>query len=205
MVGGALELGSSSDSRAGARTTRSRTAFTLVDLFFWRVCPSALLSLFFCERFPLVCGSEFRHVMTYLRTGFRFIRRRFVGGLYLRTGFRRVMAYIYKRGFDSFAAALAPRLSRQEYWKRGYDEVTTPNVFNMELWEQSGHAQHYRENMFRFDVEGAEFGGWTLKWEQKHKKRCGMYRLCDVNVGLLTGSHTCKHCCFSCRLGRDVR
>ncbi|CAM9180076.1 unnamed protein product [Ascophyllum nodosum] len=46
---------------------------------------------------------------------------------------------------------------RKEYWKRGYDEVTTPNVFNMELWEQSGHAQHYRENMFRFDVEGAEF------------------------------------------------
>lgn len=36
--------------------------------------------------------------------------------------------------------------------------MTTPNVYNMELWEQSGHAQHYRENMFRFDVEGAEFG-----------------------------------------------
>lgn len=47
---------------------------------------------------------------------------------------------------------------RKEYWKRGYEEVTTPNVFNMDLWEKSGHAQHYRENMFRFDVEGQEFG-----------------------------------------------
>lgn len=47
---------------------------------------------------------------------------------------------------------------RTEYWKRGYQEVTTPNMFNMELWEQSGHAAHYKDNMFRFGVEGAEFG-----------------------------------------------
>ena len=47
---------------------------------------------------------------------------------------------------------------RDEYWKRGYDEVITPNIYNLDLWHQSGHAQHYKSNMFTFDVEGSEFG-----------------------------------------------
>jgi threonyl-tRNA synthetase len=36
--------------------------------------------------------------------------------------------------------------------------VVTPNVFNFDLWKTSGHADHYRENMFAFDVEKQEFG-----------------------------------------------
>eukprot|EP00898_Chlorokybus_atmophyticus_P006838 jgi/Chlat1/7155/Chrsp57S06829 len=47
---------------------------------------------------------------------------------------------------------------KQEYWKRGYTEVVSPNVYNMKLWEISGHAANYKENMFCFDVEGQEFG-----------------------------------------------
>ncbi len=47
---------------------------------------------------------------------------------------------------------------RDQYWTRGYDEVITPNIYNMELWNISGHAQHYKENMFTFDIEGQEFG-----------------------------------------------
>jgi threonyl-tRNA synthetase len=47
---------------------------------------------------------------------------------------------------------------RQQYWLRGYEEVITPNMFNLNLWEISGHAQHYKENMFVFDVENQEFG-----------------------------------------------
>merc|ERR1711988_430064 len=47
---------------------------------------------------------------------------------------------------------------RDEYWKRGYDEVISPNIYNLDLWHQSGHAQHYKSNMFTFDVEGQEFG-----------------------------------------------
>lgn len=35
--------------------------------------------------------------------------------------------------------------------------MITPNVYNMALWETSGHAQHYKSNMFVFDVEGQEF------------------------------------------------
>lgn len=46
---------------------------------------------------------------------------------------------------------------RQHYWDRGYQEVITPNIYNLNLWHTSGHAQHYKENMFCFDVEGQEF------------------------------------------------
>lgn len=34
----------------------------------------------------------------------------------------------------------------------------TPNIYNFDLWRTSGHADHYRENMFSFEVEKAEFG-----------------------------------------------
>mmetsp|Transcript_44674 Transcript_44674/g.50079 ORF Transcript_44674/g.50079 Transcript_44674/m.50079 type:complete len:1101 (-) Transcript_44674:107-3409(-) len=47
---------------------------------------------------------------------------------------------------------------RTQYRKRGYSEVISPNIFNLKLWEQSGHAQHYKDDMFIFDVEGEEWG-----------------------------------------------
>ncbi|CAI5712194.1 unnamed protein product [Peronospora effusa] len=46
---------------------------------------------------------------------------------------------------------------REQYRERGYTEIITPNIFNMELWNISGHAQHYKDNMFVFDVEGQEY------------------------------------------------
>ncbi len=47
---------------------------------------------------------------------------------------------------------------RELYWEHEYDEVITPNVFNFELWSASGHADHYRANMFQLEVDGATFG-----------------------------------------------
>ena len=47
---------------------------------------------------------------------------------------------------------------REKYWAYGYDEVVSPNIYNFELWETSGHAAHYRENMFSFPVEKQDFG-----------------------------------------------
>lgn len=47
---------------------------------------------------------------------------------------------------------------RKQYWVRGYEEVISPNIFNLDLWNISGHAQHYKDNMFVFDVEGQEWG-----------------------------------------------
>jgi threonyl-tRNA synthetase len=45
----------------------------------------------------------------------------------------------------------------EEYWKRGYKEVITPQLFNKALWELSGHWDHYKENMFVLDVDNEEF------------------------------------------------
>ena len=47
---------------------------------------------------------------------------------------------------------------KQQYWQRGYTEVVTPNMYNLKLWETSGHAAKYKENMFCFDIESQEFG-----------------------------------------------
>lgn len=46
---------------------------------------------------------------------------------------------------------------RSEYRKRGFSEVITPNIYNYRLWEQSGHWENYRENIFQFDVEKERF------------------------------------------------
>ncbi|KAK3620384.1 threonyl-tRNA synthetase [Elasticomyces elasticus] len=47
---------------------------------------------------------------------------------------------------------------RGEYWKRGYVEVNSPNMFSSALWKQSGHWQHYKDDMFTFDVEKEQYG-----------------------------------------------
>jgi threonyl-tRNA synthetase len=47
---------------------------------------------------------------------------------------------------------------KQQYWLRGYDEVITPNMFSLDLWEISGHAAKYKDDMFLLDVEKQTFG-----------------------------------------------
>ncbi|XP_070985631.1 threonine--tRNA ligase 1, cytoplasmic-like [Oncorhynchus clarkii lewisi] len=42
---------------------------------------------------------------------------------------------------------------REEYCRRGFQEVASPNIYNSKLWETSGHWQHYSDNMFSFPVE----------------------------------------------------
>ncbi|XP_075215792.1 threonine--tRNA ligase isoform X2 [Lycorma delicatula] len=46
---------------------------------------------------------------------------------------------------------------KNEYRKRGFQEVVTPNVYNSKLWQTSGHWAHYSENMFSFDVEKEKY------------------------------------------------
>jgi threonyl-tRNA synthetase len=46
---------------------------------------------------------------------------------------------------------------RQEHLRRGYELVMTPNILKGKLWEQSGHADHYRENMYYFQVDNEEY------------------------------------------------
>ncbi|KAF9467154.1 hypothetical protein BDZ94DRAFT_1156687 [Collybia nuda] len=51
-------------------------------------------------------------------------------------------------------------LMRSEYFKRGYQEVISPNMYNSKLWETSGHWQNYKDDMFVLDVEKEK---WALK------------------------------------------
>ena len=38
-----------------------------------------------------------------------------------------------------------------------YEEIKTPQILTRELWEKSGHWQHYRENMYTTEVEDRSF------------------------------------------------
>jgi len=40
----------------------------------------------------------------------------------------------------------------------GYVEVKTPLLYHQQLWEQSGHWQHYADNMFKVESEEQAFG-----------------------------------------------
>ena len=42
---------------------------------------------------------------------------------------------------------------RDQYWERGYQEVQSPNMYDVDLWKTSGHWQHYQDDMFRVQVK----------------------------------------------------
>ncbi len=49
-----------------------------------------------------------------------------------------------------------------DYWreihtKAGYVEISTPIMLNRQLWETSGHWDHYRENMYTTVIDGTDF------------------------------------------------
>ncbi|XP_022920740.2 threonine--tRNA ligase 1, cytoplasmic isoform X2 [Onthophagus taurus] len=46
---------------------------------------------------------------------------------------------------------------KKEYKKRGFQEVVSPNIYNVKLWQTSGHWAHYSDNMFSFDIEKEKF------------------------------------------------
>jgi threonyl-tRNA synthetase len=45
------------------------------------------------------------------------------------------------------------RFAREHLDARGYVEISTPMLVNKKLWEQSGHWEHYSDNMFKVEVE----------------------------------------------------
>jgi len=42
---------------------------------------------------------------------------------------------------------------RSEHKKRGYSEIKTPLILDRELWQRSGHWDHYRENMYFTEID----------------------------------------------------
>ena len=47
---------------------------------------------------------------------------------------------------------------REMLEKYGYLEIATPAFANIALWHVSGHDEHYKDNMFLFEVDGQEYG-----------------------------------------------
>jgi threonyl-tRNA synthetase len=49
-------------------------------------------------------------------------------------------------------------LWRRENVARGYQEVRTPILYDVDLWKQSGHWDKFRDNMYFTEVEGRQMG-----------------------------------------------
>ncbi len=50
------------------------------------------------------------------------------------------------------------RYMRELYFKYGYHEVITPQIFDLELFKTSGHLANYKDNMFFTKVDERDFG-----------------------------------------------
>ncbi|MBE5781073.1 MAG: threonine--tRNA ligase [Clostridiales bacterium] len=46
---------------------------------------------------------------------------------------------------------------RKEHTRRGYQEVNTPIILSRQLWERSGHYDHYRDNMYFLKIDEEDF------------------------------------------------
>ncbi|VVB57322.1 putative threonine--tRNA ligase 1 [uncultured archaeon] len=46
---------------------------------------------------------------------------------------------------------------REEHRKAGYQEIKTPIIMNEQLWHQSGHWDHYKENMYFTQIDEQPF------------------------------------------------
>ena len=81
---------------------------------------------------------------------------------------------------------------RQEHKKAGYIEIETPIAMDRSLWKVSGHWDHYRKNMYSFEVEDSEFaikpmncpGGMLYYKENVHS-----YKEFPLRVGELGKVH----------------
>ena len=46
---------------------------------------------------------------------------------------------------------------KEEHYKRDYDEVKTPVILNESLWHQSGHWDHYQDNMYFTKIDDGNY------------------------------------------------
>lgn len=46
---------------------------------------------------------------------------------------------------------------RREHIRRGYQEIKTPIILNEQLWRQSGHWDHYKENMYSTKIDEQDY------------------------------------------------
>ncbi len=46
---------------------------------------------------------------------------------------------------------------RKEHAKRGYQEISTPTIMKKQVWEKSGHWDHYKDSMFFTQIDAQDF------------------------------------------------
>ncbi len=64
-------------------------------------------------------------------------------------------AFWHPKGWRLYQTLLGAMRELQE--RRGYEEISTPPLVHQKLWEQSGHWDHYRDNMFLVQAEEQTF------------------------------------------------
>ena len=82
-----------------------------------------------------------------------------------------------------------------QYWREihereGYVEISTPIMLNRQLWETSGHWDHYKENMYTTVIDEEDFaikpmncpGGMIVYKSQPHSYRDLPLRLAEVGL-----------------------
>ena len=62
---------------------------------------------------------------------------------------------------------------RSEYRVRGFQEVITPVIFKKQLWEQSGHWENYREDMFHVDRPSHQLSDQHHDHDHENDGCCG--------------------------------
>ncbi|MFC1629249.1 threonine--tRNA ligase, partial [Gemmatimonadota bacterium] len=65
------------------------------------------------------------------------------------------MAFWHPRGMILFNGVIS--YIRGKLDERGYHEIFTPLIMNADLWQRSGHWDHYRENMYFTKIDDADF------------------------------------------------
>ncbi|MGO5065457.1 threonine--tRNA ligase [Clostridium sporogenes] len=79
---------------------------------------------------------------------------------------------------------------REEHTKAGYQEIRTPLILNEELWHQSGHWDHYKENMYFTNIDDSNYaikpmncpGGILVYKNSMHSYRDLPLRLSELGI-----------------------
>ncbi|APS00852.1 threonine--tRNA ligase [Pajaroellobacter abortibovis] len=79
---------------------------------------------------------------------------------------------------------------RSLYKVYGYEEVVTPQVFDPELFQKSGHLEYYRENIYRLWTED----GWGNETEKGPLSRKEMHRLWEKRSFAIKPMNCPAHC-----------
>lgn len=79
---------------------------------------------------------------------------------------------------------------RKLHFKYGYQEIKTPIILHQKLWQQSGHWEHYRENMYFTQIDGEGYavkpmncpGGILVYRSEHHSYRDLPLRTCELGL-----------------------